>query len=76
MLGSLLEGRTAQLAQAAATGPGRSFRIVAEAEEPGVRIAEVAARHEVYPSLLFMAPPSARRSAGPQVPAAVSFPST
>jgi transposase-like protein len=28
-------------------------RIVAEAEEPGVRIAEVAARHEVYPSLLF-----------------------
>jgi hypothetical protein len=29
------------------------LRIVAEAEEPGVRIAEVAARHEVYPSLLF-----------------------
>jgi transposase len=29
------------------------LRIVTEAEEPGVRIAEVAARHEVYPSLLF-----------------------
>jgi len=29
------------------------LRIVAETEEPGARIAEVAARHEVYPSLLF-----------------------
>jgi transposase len=29
------------------------LRIVAEAEEPGARITEVAARHEVYPSLLF-----------------------
>jgi transposase len=29
------------------------LRIVAETEEPGSRIAEVAARHEVYPSLLF-----------------------
>jgi transposase len=29
------------------------LRIVAEAEEPGARIAQVAARHEVYPSLLF-----------------------
>jgi transposase len=29
------------------------LRIVAEAEEPGARITEVAGRHEVYPSLLF-----------------------
>jgi transposase len=29
------------------------LRIVAEAEEPGARITEVAARNEVYPSLLF-----------------------
>ena len=29
------------------------LRIVAEAEEPGARITDVAARHEVYPSLLF-----------------------
>ena len=29
------------------------LRIVSEVEEPGARIAEVAARHEVYPSLLF-----------------------
>jgi transposase len=29
------------------------LRIVTETEEPGSRIAEVAARHEVYPSLLF-----------------------
>ena len=29
------------------------LRIVAEADEPGARIAEVAARNEVYPSLLF-----------------------
>jgi transposase len=29
------------------------LRIVAEAEEPGARITEVASRHEVYPSLLF-----------------------
>ena len=29
------------------------LRIVAEAEEPGARITEVAAQHEVYPSLLF-----------------------
>ena len=29
------------------------MRIVAEAEEPGARITEVAARNEVYPSLLF-----------------------
>ena len=29
------------------------LRIVAEAEEAGARIAEVALRHEVYPSLLF-----------------------
>ena len=29
------------------------LRIVAEADEPGARIAEVSARNEVYPSLLF-----------------------
>lgn len=29
------------------------LRIVAEAEEPGARITDVAARNEVYPSLLF-----------------------
>ena len=29
------------------------LRIVAEAEEPGARVTDVAARHEVYPSLLF-----------------------
>lgn len=29
------------------------LRIVAETQEPGVRIADVAARHGVYPSLLF-----------------------
>ena len=29
------------------------LRIVAEAEEPGASVTEVAARHEVYPSLLF-----------------------
>lgn len=29
------------------------LRIVAEVEEPGAGITEVAARHEVYPSLLF-----------------------
>ena len=29
------------------------LRIIAEADEPGARIAEVAARNEVYPSLLF-----------------------
>src|SRR6202044_1526593 len=29
------------------------LRIVAEAAEPGARITEVAARNEVYPSLLF-----------------------
>jgi transposase len=29
------------------------LRIVAEAEEPGVRLTDIAARHEVYPSLLF-----------------------
>jgi len=29
------------------------LRIVAEAEEPGARITDVAARHAVYPSLLF-----------------------
>jgi transposase len=27
--------------------------IVSEAEEPGARVTDVAARHEVYPSLLF-----------------------
>jgi transposase len=29
------------------------LRIVAESEEPGARVTEVAARHGVYPSLLF-----------------------
>jgi transposase len=29
------------------------LRIVAESEEQGARVTEVAARHEVYPSLLF-----------------------
>jgi transposase len=29
------------------------LRIVSEVEEPGARVTEVAARHEVYPSLLF-----------------------
>ena len=29
------------------------LRIVAEAEEPGARLTDVAARHGVYPSLLF-----------------------
>jgi transposase len=29
------------------------LRIVAEAEEPGARVTDVAMRHEVYPSLLF-----------------------
>lgn len=29
------------------------LRIVAETQEPGARISDVAARHEVYPSLLF-----------------------
>jgi transposase len=29
------------------------FRIVAEAEEPGARLTDVAARHGIYPSLLF-----------------------
>jgi transposase len=29
------------------------LRIVAEAAEPGVRIGDVAARHDVYPGLLF-----------------------
>ena len=29
------------------------LRIVAEAEEPGARLTDVAARHAVYPSLLF-----------------------
>jgi transposase len=29
------------------------LRIVAEAEEPGASVTEVAVRHEVYPSLLF-----------------------
>jgi transposase len=30
-----------------------TLRIVAEAEEPGARLTDVAARHAVYPSLLF-----------------------
>ena len=30
------------------------LRIVAEAEERGARVTEVAARHDVYPSLLFL----------------------
>jgi len=29
------------------------LRIVAEAEAPGARLTDVAARHEIYPSLLF-----------------------
>jgi transposase len=29
------------------------LRIVAESEEPGARVGDVAVRHEVYPSLLF-----------------------
>jgi transposase len=34
-------------------GLEEKLRIVAEAEEPGARITDVAARNEVYPSLLF-----------------------
>jgi len=30
------------------------LRIVAETQEPGVRVTDVAARHDVYPSLLFL----------------------
>lgn len=33
--------------------PAEKRRIVAEAEQPGARVTEVAARHAVYPSLLF-----------------------
>ncbi|HEY3846554.1 MAG TPA: transposase [Acetobacteraceae bacterium] len=30
------------------------LRIVAETQEPGVRVTDAAARHDVYPSLLFL----------------------
>ena len=32
----------------------QKLRIVAETQEPGVRVTDVAARHDVYPSLLFL----------------------
>src|SRR5271157_2555069 len=32
----------------------QKLRIVAEPEEGGVRVTEVAARHDIYPSLLFL----------------------